>query len=278
MLLLNAHAPVATEDAASAAPPRAGPVVFWRSILFDVVMAVHVCLTALLAGPVVVFMPRRRALAVGKWWARTTLTLLRAIVGLEVEVRGRENIPQGAAVVAAKHQSALETFALTPELPDPAFVLKRELTIIPFFGWFLRGLDMIAINRAAGGEALVQMLEQAGVAARAGRQIVIFPEGTRLPVGAPARYRLGVVHLYDRLKLPCVPVAVDTGVFWPRDGLRKRRGRTVVQFLKPIPADLPRDVFEKTLRERIESASAALAREAQGSSSEAPAQASESRA
>lgn len=242
----------------------------WRSVAFDVAMAVHVCLTAVLAGPVVVFMPRHRALAVGKWWARTTLALLRVIVGLEVEIRGRENIPQGAAVVAAKHQSTLETFALTPELPDPAFVLKRELTVIPFFGWFLRGLDMIAINRAAGGEALVQMLEQAGTAARDGRQIVIFPEGTRRPVGAPVRYRLGVVHLYDRLKLPCVPVAVDTGIFWPRDGVRKRRGRTVVQFLKPIPPGLTREAFEKTLRQRIEAASAALALEAQGLPPEAP--------
>lgn len=206
---------------------------------------------------------RLTALAVAQWWCRANLALLKAIVGVGLEIRGRENIPQGAALVAVKHQSALETFGIVPCLRDPVFVLKRELTLLPFFGWFLIKLKMIAIDRSSG-EALVQMLEQAGAAAAEGRQVVIYPEGTRRAVGAPPRYRHGVAHLYERLGLPCVPVAVDTGLFYPCRTLRRRQGRAVLQFLEPIPAGLDRETFERTLRERIETATDALVFEARG--------------
>lgn len=225
-------------------------------------MGALVCVTALLSAPLLLLASRDRVLGIAKWWARANLALLKAVVGIDLEVRGRENIPKGAAIVAVKHQSALETFSLMPLLPDAAFVLKRELMLIPLFGWFLARLDMIAINRAAGGEALVQMLEQADVAARAGRQIVIYPEGTRRAVGAPPVYKAGASILYDRAKIPCVPVAIDTGVFWPRDTLKRRQGRAVISFLAPIEPGLPREVFERILRERIEAESDALAAEA----------------
>ncbi|HEY0291718.1 MAG TPA: lysophospholipid acyltransferase family protein [Hansschlegelia sp.] len=257
---------------AETAPRRAGRVVLWRSMAFTVAMALHICLTAVVSGPAVLLMSRRQALRIGKWWARSTLALLGWMVGTRLEIRGRHNIPQGAAIVAVKHQSALETFALTPELPDPAFVLKRELTWIPFFGWFLKRLDMIALNRAAGGEALLQLIEQANRAVQAGRQIVIFPEGTRRPIGAPAQYKSGVVHLYDRLNIPCVPVAINTGVFWPRRAARLRQGVAVIEFLEPIAPGLGRAAFERAMRERIETASDALAAEALGLAPPAPVQ------
>ncbi|MGA0533968.1 lysophospholipid acyltransferase family protein [Hansschlegelia sp. KR7-227] len=243
-------------------PPRAGRVVLWRSLLFNVLMALHVCLTALITGPFILVLPRRHVVAISQWWARGGLWLLKVVVGIEVEIRGRENLSPGGALIAAKHQSALETFAIVPQLDDPVFVLKRELTWVPLFGWFLSRLKMIAIDRSAGGGALLQMLDQANAAMRAGRQVVIFPEGTRRPVGAPPRYKLGVTHLYERLDVSCIPVAMDTGVFWPRRTLRRRQGRAVIQFLEPIPPGLDRASFEKLLRQRIETATDRLVAEA----------------
>lgn len=228
-------------------------------------MVVLVCLVTFSAGPFTLFLPRNQVRGVAKWWSRGNLWLLKTIVGIDLEIRGREHIPQGAALVAMKHQSQLETFGVMPFLPDPVYVLKRELTWIPFFGWFLLRLKMIAINRSAGSDALSQMLEQAVVAAREGRQIVIFPEGTRREVDAPPRYRHGVVHLYERLQLPCTPVAIDTGVFWPKGRMKRRQGRAVIEFLEPIPAGLPREAFQKLLIERIEERSNALIAEARGS-------------
>lgn len=218
--------------------------------------------------PFVLLSGRETALGVAQWWCRANLALLKAVVGIGLEIRGRENIPQGAALIAVKHQSALETFGIVPCLPDPVFVLKRELTWLPFFGWFLIKLKMIGINRSSGGEALVQMLEQAGQAASEGRQVVIYPEGTRRIVGDPPRYKYGVAHLYERLGLSCVPVAVDTGLFYPPDTLARRQGRAVLQFLQPIPPGLDREAFQRTLRERIETATNALVAEAERQPSE----------
>ncbi|MFD1331869.1 lysophospholipid acyltransferase family protein [Methylopila musalis] len=250
--------------------PRAGGVVFWRTVAFNTLFALQLVIMALGSLPIVLLFPRRHVLGVAKLWCRCNLALLKGVVGLDVEIRGRENIPQGGALIASKHQSALETFAIVPFVPDPLFVLKRELTWIPFFGWFLMRLRMIAINRSAGGDALSQMVKQAQAAAQDGRQIVIFPEGTRRPVGVEPAYKHGVTHLYVKLGLPVTPVAIDTGVFWPRGGLRRRQGVSVIEFLEPIPPGLPRAEFERVLRERIESRSNALVAEAIGSAPAAP--------
>jgi 1-acyl-sn-glycerol-3-phosphate acyltransferase len=239
-------------------------VVLWRSLAFNVLFAIFTVTTATAGLPVVLLFPRRHVLALAKWWTGMSLGLLRLVVGIEVEARGLHRVPPGAALVVSKHQSALETLALVPYLPDCVFVLKRELIWIPLFGWFLARLRMIAINRARRSEALAEMLNQSQAAAQAGRQIVIFPEGTRRPVGAPPRYKQGVLHLYEQLGLPCVPVALDTGVFWPRRTLWRRRGRAVIEFLEPIPPGLDRATFQATLQERVEAASARLAAEALG--------------
>lgn len=239
---------------------------FWRSVVYNVLFALQLVIIALASLPIVLFFPRRHVLGVAKFWCRCNLALLRSVVGIAVEIRGQEHIPQSGALIAAKHQSALETFAIVPFVPDPLFVLKRELTWIPFFGWFLMRLKMIAINRSAGGDALAQMLQQARVAAGDGRQIIIFPEGTRRPVGVEPAYKHGVTHLYVKLGLPVTPVAIDTGVFWPRGGLRRRQGVSVIEFLEPIPPGLPRAEFELLLKQRIEERSNALAAEAIGAS------------
>lgn len=248
----------------SSSTARAGRTVMWRSLAYNAVFVLQLVVIALATIPVVLFFPRRHVLGVAKFWCRCNLWLLKVIVGIEVEIRGAENIPAGAALIASKHQSALETFAIVPFVPDPLFVLKRELTWVPFFGWFLMRLRMIAIDRSAGGDALTQMLDQAKIAAAEGRQIIIFPEGTRRAVGAEPRYKQGIVHLYVDLGLPVTPVAIDTGVFWPRGTIKRRSGRAIISFLEPIPPGLERPAFEALLRKRIEEASNALVDEALG--------------
>lgn len=234
-----------------------------RVVVFNVAMAGLVCAVALISGPFVLLLPRQVAISVADWWCRANLKLLHVLVGIDLEIRGAEHIPTGAALVAAKHHSALETFGLMPSLRDPAFILKRELTWLPFFGWFLLRMKMIAINRKAGSEALAQIIEQAKVAAADGRQIVIYPEGTRRKVGEPPRYKLGVGHLYEKLGLPCHPVAIDAGVFWPKGTIMRRQGRAVIEFLEPIPPGMERNAFLELMKERIENGTQALVAEAQ---------------
>ena len=167
--------------------------------MYNVAVVLWVCAVTLVTGPFIPFLSRSTVRGIASAWCRGNLRLLEKIVGIELEIRGREHIPHGGALVAAKHQSQLETFGLMPFLPDPTFVLKRELTWLPFFGWFLIKLNFIAINRSAGSEALTQILEQAEDAVRKGRQVVIYPEGTRKRVGEAPRYKQGVFHLYERL-------------------------------------------------------------------------------
>lgn len=269
MLLLTAPFPTPPSDAAPTPPPRVGRAVKWRVAVFNVAQILLVCAVTFVAGPFTLMLPRDRVRGIANWWCVNNLRLLKAIVGIDLEIRGREHIPRGVALVAMKHQSQLETFGVMPCLPDPVFVLKRELTWLPFFGWFLIRLRMIAIDRKSGQEALGQMIAQAETAKREGRQIVIFPEGTRREVGAPPRYKLGVTHLYDRLKLPCTPVAIDTGAFWPKGARERRQGRAVIEFLEPIPAGLPRETFQKLLVDRIETATNTLIAQAYGEPSPA---------
>ncbi|WP_048437700.1 lysophospholipid acyltransferase family protein, partial [Methylobacterium platani] len=170
----------------------------------------------------------------------------------------------GAVLVAAKHQSALETLALVTVLDDFSYILKRELMWLPLFGWYLARSEMVAIDRSKGSRALALMNEEAAAAMADGRRLIIFPEGTRRAVGAPPAYKFGVAHMYDRLGVPCLPVALNTGVFWGRRRLTYRPGTAVIEFLPVIPAGLPRDTFLGELQQRIEAASDALVREAGG--------------
>jgi 1-acyl-sn-glycerol-3-phosphate acyltransferase len=190
-----------------------------------------------------------------KLWARSSLWLLRVIAGTKIEVRGREKIPAGGFLVASKHQSLWETFALVPLFDDPAFILKRELMWIPFFGWYAWKGGSVPVNRKAGSQALIQMTARAREEATHGRQIVIFPEGTRRPPGAPPAYKFGVAHLYQNLGVACLPIALNSGLYWPRRRFIRRPGTIRVEILDPIPSGLPRDVFFQTLQQGIEGAS-----------------------
>jgi len=232
-----------------------------RALLFNAAFYVETALYLVLGSPLLLG-PRRWAMAALHAHALTSLWLLKAIVGTGVEVRGRENLPRGAALIAAKHQSAWDTFALVPLLHDPAIVMKHELKRIPFYGWFSAKFGMIFVRREAGPKALRRMVRDAADRAAAGRHVLIFPEGTRRAPGAPPHYQPGVLFLYETLKLPCVPVALNSGLFWPRRSLRRYPGTVAIEFLAPIPPGLPRREFKARLETAIETATARLIAEA----------------
>jgi len=192
-----------------------------RSLLFNVLFYLSTVLFVVLGSPLLLG-PRRWAMAALMLHARIELWLLKHVVGLDYEVRGADKLPQGPCLVAAKHQSAWETFALVPLFRDPALLMKRELFWIPFHGWFSYKFGMIPVDRDKGPMALRRMLRVAKTRVAAGREILIFPEGTRRAPGAPPDYKSGVVLLYDALGVPCVPVALNSV---PGCSVRHRGGR-----------------------------------------------------
>jgi 1-acyl-sn-glycerol-3-phosphate acyltransferase len=235
-------------------------VIWLRSLLFNIAFYVNSFLFLTIGTPFHIT-PRKWSIRALQAWASTSVFLLRVICGVKMELRGRENLPKGAVLVAAKHQSAWDTFALLPLLDDPAVVLKQELVWIPLYGWFIPKFRMIPIERDAGASALRRMMARAKEAAGMGRQILIFPEGTRKAPGDPPDYKPGVAALYAGLGLPCVPVALNSGVYWPRRKFLRYPGTIIVEFLPAIPAGVPRREFAKRLEEAIETATARLVEE-----------------
>jgi len=232
-------------------------VILLRSLLFN--LAFYLNLGVLLIGAfLALVLPRRAVLDMAKLWGRTSVWLLRVICGTRVEFRGLEKLPKGALIVAAKHQSTWETFALLRLFDDFTFIVKRELMWIPIFGWCMAKGRMIPVDRGAGSQALGAMTKRAREEIRTGRQLIIFPEGTRRPPGAEPRYKFGVAHLYAEVGVPCVPVALNSGLFWPRRAFLRLPGTIVVEFLDPIPPGLDKDVFFKRLQTDIETATARL--------------------
>ena len=231
-----------------------------RSILFVVLFYLNLAVLLIAALPTLL-MPRPAILVVARVWGRTTLWLLRTVCGIGVEWRSLHNLPKGGALIAAKHQSTWETFALLTLLPDPAYIIKRELAWIPFFGWYAMHAGMIPIDRSAGKRALIDMTARACAAVRHGRQLIIFPEGTRRSAGAEPKYKFGVAHLYADAGVPCVPVALNSGLFWPRRRLMRYPGTIIVEFLDPIAPGLSRDAFFARLQDDVETATARLVAE-----------------
>lgn len=232
----------------------------FRSVVFNTLFYVNLILFLVL-GAGFYFTPRKWSIRALQTWARTSIWLLKVVAGIGMEVRGRQHVPQGAALVAGKHQSFWETFAILPLLDDPAMVLKKELTFIPFFGWFIYKFRMIAVERSAGTAALREMVRQAQDRIAAGRQVVIMPEGTRRAPDDPPAYKPGAAALYGALDVPCVPFALNSGLFWPRRKFLRYPGTIVIEFLPALPAGLPRKEFQRRLEESIENASRQLVAE-----------------
>lgn len=232
-----------------------------RSIAFNVLFYLNTLIYLVIALPTF-FMPYRAIIAVARSWGRANLVLLRVVAGIDIEVRGREKIPKGPILVAAKHQSAWETFALVPLFDNPVFIVKQQLHWIPVFGWLMKKGRMVPIDRSAGSQALSRMTERARIELADNRQLIIFPEGTRRPAGAEPRYKFGVAHLYGAEGVPCLPVALNSGLFWPRRSIMRYPGTVVVEILDPIAPGLEKDVFFARLQNEIETATARLIAEA----------------
>ena len=234
--------------------------IFLRSLVFNVLFYLVLVVLAIVALPTFL-MPAWTILAVAHWWANATLFLMRAICNIKVEFRGLEKIPKGPLVVASKHQSMWETISLLRFFEAPFFAVKRELKFVPIFGLFLIKTSMIAIDRSAGGRALIKMARRAAGEVRRGRQFVIFPEGTRTAPGAPPQYKSGVALIYADCGVPCLPVALNSGLFWPRRSLRRNPGTIRVEVLDPIPPGLDKDSFFERLQREIEAAATRLLNE-----------------
>jgi 1-acyl-sn-glycerol-3-phosphate acyltransferase len=239
-------------------------VIIVRSILFNLLFYANL-VTLLALALVTLLLPRRTILRMAELWGRVSVWLLRVVCGTRLELRGLEHFPPGRfkepLIFAAKHQSTFETFALLRLFDDFTFIVKRELMWIPLFGWFMAKGRMIPVDRGSGSRALTKMTARARDEIRGGRQLIIFPEGTRRAPGAEPRYKYGIAHLYAEIGVPCVPVALNSGLFWPRRKFMRLPGTIVVEFLPPIPPGLDKDAFFQRLQDDIEGATARLVAE-----------------
>ncbi|MFO7856732.1 MAG: lysophospholipid acyltransferase family protein [Paracoccaceae bacterium] len=211
-------------------------------------------------APVAALGPRLWTRRIVRFYCRIILASARLICGLGSEIRGE--VPRGAVIVAAKHQSFLDIIMLVSVLERPRFVMKRSLLWAPVLGFYARRIGCIAIDRSKGREAMREMLEAKAAERELDGQLVIYPQGTRVAPGVTAPWRPGVAVLYDAAEEPCVPVATNAGVFWPRKGVARRPGTAVVEFLPPIPAGLGGAALLARLRDEVEAASGALLEEA----------------
>jgi 1-acyl-sn-glycerol-3-phosphate acyltransferase len=232
-----------------------------RSILFNLAFYANLVAWMIVFLPIIV-LPRAWLRPFMQGWAMSSIWLLRVVGGVRLEVRGAPEQYAGPLLVAAKHQSMFETFALLHRFADPAFILKYELTRIPVFGWWLRKMGMISVRRDQGARALKEMARIARSEAESGRQILIFPEGTRRPPGAEPDYKAGVALLYQEMGVACLPVALNSGLYWPRRKWQRYPGTIIVEFLPLIESGLRRHAFMAQLEREIESASDRLLAEA----------------
>ena len=231
-----------------------------RSLLFMLWLYGSMAFFGILCSPLLLF-PIPAAMAVIRWWAGSALFGARWIVGVKVEFRGLEHRPDGPALIAGKHLSMLDTIAPFVVLKQPAYVLKRSLIYLPFLGWYALRTKMVAIRREDAAKALKLMVSACRARLNEGRQILIFPEGTRSDIGDDPVYKPGVAALYRDLEVPCHLLATNSGQFWPGHGIDRTPGTVVFEFLPPLPAGLKRGELMAQMKERLEAASNALVAE-----------------
>lgn len=226
-------------------------LLFLRSLLFNVLFFGVAGSFAVLGSPLLLGPKRFQRRAMG-WLARFLVWIMERTCGIEVRVTGREHLPaEGAALIASKHQSAFDTLVWFAIVPDVTYVMKQELFRIPLYGAFARRAGMIGVDREGGAKAMRQMMREAQVSASEGRQIVIFPEGTRTTIGERNEWHPGIVALASATKLPVIPVATNSGKFWARHDFIKRPGVLMISILPPL-TNVPREKLLATLEEVIE--------------------------
>ncbi|MCZ8260112.1 MAG: lysophospholipid acyltransferase family protein [Beijerinckiaceae bacterium] len=227
------------------------PLIILRSVLFHLLFYPYCAFWFIIAIGTWPF-PPALLMAAARGWARGAIWLHAITTGARFEFRGLDRIPAGSLLVAAKHHSAWETMALLLHVPHATYILKRELLKLPLFGWHLVKAQQIPIDRGQRQQALAKMQAYALEAVQRGRQIVIFPEGTRRKAGAPPEYKFGVARMYAQLNVPCIPVALTSGLAWPRNTLLHYPRRIIMEYLEPIPAGLPPEEFFERLKGAIE--------------------------
>jgi 1-acyl-sn-glycerol-3-phosphate acyltransferase len=236
-------------------------MIFLRSLLFNIVFYLNTSFFML--GFLFLFLlPRDWGMFSARLWAKTSIWWLKVIAGTDFEVRGRENLPKGSYILASKHQSAFETFALLLMVEDPVYILKKELMFVPFFGWYLKKFQMIPVDRGKGRKAIEDFMPKVLKSFARGRQLLIYPEGTRTSPGAAAKYKIGVGHIYERGGVPCVPMALNAGCYWSRQSFLRHKGTIVFEVLPAIEPGLSITDFMIRLENDIETASNALIVEA----------------
>jgi 1-acyl-sn-glycerol-3-phosphate acyltransferase len=234
-----------------------------RSLLFSILFYAWFAFSAVLATLISLVWPKALP-GFTRFWARAWLGLYERICGVAYEVRGREHVPQGGCVIAMKHQSVWDTCAMFAIFERPVYVLKSELMLIPFFGWALARLGCIPVRRGTGKSALEAMVNGTRGALAKGKQVVIFPEGTRTRVGQSPDYKTGISHLYTALGVACVPAALNSGLYWPRRSFLRPPGKITVEILPLIEPGLERKAMFERMVAGIEGAADRLCAGARG--------------
>ena len=241
-----------------------------RSLLFNIVFYVIPASYLIFGLPMLLASRQQVNRVIYGGISRNLLKALKAIVGLDREVRGLENLPRGPVIIAVKHQSAWDVFGLTTCFDETAMILKSELMYIPLLGWFAKKMEMIPVQRGKRSAAIKSLLRASKKCAGDKREIFIFPEGNRKAPGAPPAYKRGIVAMYRSLKVPVVPVALNSGLYWRRREFMRHPGKVIVEFLPPIEPGLDDKAFMKALEGAIEPACDRLIKEALASSSPPP--------
>lgn len=229
-----------------------------RSLIFMIVIYAWMLILGIVFLPYALFSKRGAALAC-RTYARTTMWLAGWMVGIRCEVRGKP--PTNEVVIAAKHQSFLDIIMIFSAIPHGKFIMKRELLWTPVIGLYARRLGCIPVNRGKRGAAVAKMVKDVSKEFSEPGQLVIYPQGTRVAPGATKPYKVGTAVLYEGLGFPCVPVATNAGVFWPRTGVLRKPGLAIVDFLEPIEPGVERDDFLGRLEDVIETRSNELMRQ-----------------
>jgi 1-acyl-sn-glycerol-3-phosphate acyltransferase len=229
-----------------------------RSLLFNFFYVSWTLLVGIIFWPVVFFSTHIILLVVGKIWAKGLYFFLKSFCHLQLEAKGLKNIPKKPAIFASKHQSALETFMFHILIHKPIFILKQELLDIPVFGYYLKKMGMIAIDRDGGIKSLKLLLKQVAEKIDQGYSIIIFPEGTRTTPGQNAKYNSGIAAIYNIKVADVIPVALNTGCFWPKNSFLKKPGKFIIEFLPSLSNELNKKEFMVQLEEQIETRSKEL--------------------
>ena len=231
--------------------PSISALMWLRSLVFNIAFFSWALISAILFIPFFIS-PGNAVQKIGTIWAYVSLFFAKYLCGITYEVRGREHIASGAAIYASKHQSAWDTLIFHILFSRLTYVLKKELLMLPLWGWYLWRMGMIAINRASGASSIKQIVRDGKKAIADGRPIVIFPEGTRTKPNAAPHYHTGILALYNQLNVPVIPVALNSGVYWGKNAFFKTPGKIIIEFLPPIPTGLDKKIFMQQIRVEIE--------------------------